>query len=82
MTGRYNYQRFSDWIKDPRVMEGCDYVAETWPFTCSGYWWMDNTMNALCDQGADCLAVTKRVNGGTNGLADRQHYLEICERVL
>ena len=21
MTGRYNYQRFSDWIGDPRVME-------------------------------------------------------------
>jgi len=82
MTGRYNYQRFSDWIQDPKVMDGCDYVAETWPFTCSGYWWMDNNMNALCDQGADCLAVTKRVNGGTNGLADRQHYLEICERVL
>ena len=82
MTGRYNYQRFSDWIKDPRVMEGVDYVAETWPFTCSGFWWMDNRMNDLCDQGADCLSVTKRVNGGTNGLADRQHYLEICERVL
>ena len=24
MTGRYNYGRFSDWIKDPRVMEGVD----------------------------------------------------------
>ena len=35
MTGRYNYQRFSDWIKDTKVMDGVDYVAETWPFTCA-----------------------------------------------
>ena len=35
-------------------------------------------MNDLIDGGADVLAVTKRVNGGTNGLADREHYYQLC----
>lgn len=78
LTGKYNYSRLSKYLNDPRVMEGVDYVAETYPFTSAGYWWMDNKMNELIDSGADVLAVTRRVNGGTNGLADRQHYYEIC----
>ena len=81
-TGRYNYQRLSDYLGDPRVMEGVDYVAENYPFTAAGFWWDDNKMNELIDSGADVLAVTLRVNGGTNGLADRQHYYDICLSVL
>ena len=77
-TGRYNYQRLSDYLGDPRVMEGVDYVAENYPFTAAGFWWDDNKMNDLCDKGADCYAVTLRVNGGTNGLADREHYYQLC----
>ena len=78
LTGKYNYSRLSDYLCDPHVMDGVDYVAENLPFTSAGYWWMDNNMNALIDSGADVLAVTKRVNGGTNGLADREHYYRIC----
>lgn len=77
-TGRYNYQRLSDYLGDPRVMEGVDYVAENYPFTAAGFWWDDNKMNDLCDSGADCYTVTLRVNGGTNGLADREHYYQLC----
>ena len=82
LTGRYNYSRLSEYLNDPRVMEGVDYVAENLPFTSAGYWWMDNRMNELIDSGADVLAVTKRVNGGTNGLADREHYYRICLDVI
>ena len=82
LTGKYNYQRLSEYINDPRVMEGVDYVAQNYPFTSAGYWWQDNLMNQYIDGGADVLAVTKRVNGGVNGLADRQHYYDICLRVL
>ena len=81
LTGRYNYQAFADWVKDDRVMEGVDYVAETYPFTSAGFWWVSNNMNELCDEGADVMEVTLRVNGGTNGLSDRIHYYNICERV-
>jgi putative chitinase len=82
LTGKYNYSRLSEYLNDPRVMEGVDYVAENLPFTSAGYWWMDNRMNDLIDSGADVLAVTKRVNGGTNGLADREHYYRICLEVI
>ena len=81
-TGKYNYQRLSDYLGDPRVMEGVDYVAENYPFTAAGFWWMDNNMNALIDDGADVVVVTRRVNGGTNGLADRQRYYDICMDVI
>jgi putative chitinase len=47
LTGKYNYSRLSKYLNDPRVMEGVDYVAETYPFTSAGYWWMDNKMNEL-----------------------------------
>jgi putative chitinase len=82
LTGKYNYSRLADYLGDPRVMEGVEYVAENLPFTSAGYWWEDNKVNELIDDGADVLAVTKRVNGGTNGLADRQHYYDICLRVI
>ncbi len=82
ITGKYNYLRLSQYLDDPRVMEGVDYVAENLPFTSAGYWWEDNRMNEFIDSGADVVAVTRRVNGGTNGLADRQHYYDICLRVI
>jgi len=73
-TGRANYQDFANYIHDPRVMEGVDYVAEHYPFSSAGFWWMENGMNQLCDTNPTVAQVTQRVNGGYNGLEDRQHY--------
>ena len=74
LTGRYNYQAFADFINDQRVMEGCQYVADNYPFTSAGHWWMRNQMNALCDTDPSVDQVTLKVNGGYNGLADRKDY--------
>ena len=82
LTGRYNYQKLSDYLNDPRVMEGVDYVAKTYPFTSAGYWWVSNEMNELCDTNPTVEQVTLRVNGGYNGLTDREHYYTICQRVI
>ncbi|TYQ31061.1 glycoside hydrolase family 19 protein [Pseudanabaena sp. UWO310] len=76
LTGRANYQAFSNAIGDPKVMDGVDYVAATYPFTSAGFWWDNNDMNALCDSGASVADVTFRVNGGYNGLDDRQYYYD------
>lgn len=82
LTGRANYQSFANYIKDPKVMDGVKYVAEKYPMTSAGYWWFNNGMNALCDSGASVKEVTKRVNGGYNGLTDREHYYGRCEQVI
>jgi len=82
LTGRHNYQKFSDYIGDPKVMDGVDYVAETYPYTSAGYWWWSNGMNELCDKNPTVRQVTRRVNGGYNGLTDREHYYAICQRVI
>lgn len=76
LTGRYNYQRFADFIKDPDVMDGAAYVGATYPFTSAGFWWQQNAINAFVDQGANCRQVSARVNGRdpANGLADREAY--------
>lgn len=74
LTGAYNYRRLSEYVQDPKVMEGCDYVATTYPFTSAGFFWMDAKLNPLCDRGASVREITKIVNGGYNGLADRQYY--------
>jgi putative chitinase len=74
LTGRSNYQAFANFIHDPDVMEGANYVGTKYPFTSAGFWWHNNNMNALCDRGATVEEITRRVNGGLTGLADREAY--------
>ena len=82
MTGRANYQAFANYIGDQRVMEGWRYVSEKYLFLPSGFWWENNKMNELCDRGATVEQVTRRVNGGTNGLAERKRYYERALRFI
>ena len=43
-----------------------DYAAMS-----AGWFWQKEGLNSLADKG-DILAITKRINGGTNGLDDRK----------
>jgi putative chitinase len=76
LTGRYNYQKFAEFIGDQRVMEGVNYVASVYPFTSAGFWWHNNKINDFIAQGATCRQVSAKVNGRdpANGLADRLNY--------
>lgn len=74
LTGKNNYRAFANYIGDNRVMEGFTYVASKYPWTSAGFWWYNNNMNSLCDRGASVEEVTKKVNGGYNGLEDRRKY--------
>jgi putative chitinase len=81
VTGRDNYKRCG-------VALGLD--LETYPqllseslhgFRASAWFWKSNRLNELADTG-DFVALTKRINGGTNGLADRQSRWAMAKNVL
>lgn len=73
VTGRANYQAFSDYMKAPSIMSNPNLVLEVYAFD-SALWFFDvNKLWSLCDKvdDASILAVTKKINGGQNGLTDR-----------
>lgn len=84
LTGRANYARFSRFIGDPRVMEGCAYVARRYPFSSAGFWWHDNRINEEVDHGASCRRISRLVNGRdpANGLADREAWFATVSAVI
>ena len=81
LTGRYNYQRLADGIGDQKVMDGVDYVSDTYPFTSARIWIEENKLLDVClNQGFDACCV--RINGGWNGYDDRLRYYNICKREM
>lgn len=74
LTGKENYKAFSDYLKNPEIMTNPDLVATTFSFESAMFFFDKNKLWSICDQGvndASILALTKRINGGTHGLADR-----------
>ena len=74
LTGKSNYQAFSTYLNKPEIMDNPDLVATTYAFESAMYFFDKNKLWAMCDQGitdAAILAITKRINGGTNGLEHR-----------
>lgn len=74
LTGRTNYQKYSDYmgidfIADPGELEEPQYGADS-----SGWYWaVFKGLSPLADVG-DFEKITRRINGGLNGYADRLNY--------
>jgi putative chitinase len=71
LTGKDAYAAFSLAADNNALLEP-DLVAEVELAALSaGWFWSSNGLNALADA-KDIVGMTVRVNGGTNGLDDRQ----------
>jgi putative chitinase len=79
LTGRTNYTAFGKSINED-VVSNPDMVSGKYALLSAAWFWSNNGLNKLADGGATDLVVTsitKKVNGGTNGLADRiKHFKE------
>lgn len=73
-TGKSNYKEFSDSINKPEIMTNPELVASEYAFEAAKFFFDKNKLWGICDKGvndASILSLTKKINGGTNGLADR-----------
>tara|TARA_B100000508_G_scaffold104029_1_gene82334 strand:- start:1356 stop:2066 length:711 start_codon:yes stop_codon:yes gene_type:complete len=74
LTGKNNYTGFSRYMKDPKILSDPDIVATQYSFESAMYYFNENNLWAIADRGINdstIRTITKRINGGYNGLADR-----------
>lgn len=73
LTGKDNYNSFASFIKDGNVFLNPELVATKYAFDSAFYYFTKNRLFDICKVVDDIhiQSVTKRVNGGLNGLADR-----------
>ena len=73
-TGKGNYLAFSLNLNKPEIMTSPELVASDYAFESALFFFEKNKLWTIADQGvndAAILALTKKINGGTNGLEDR-----------
>lgn len=82
LTGRDNYTAFNAWAREHGLLaEGQDIrtspellTRPQWGALSAAWFWSSNNLSSILDRfdgEAACRALTKRINGGTIGLADR-----------
>jgi putative chitinase len=85
VTGHDNYAQLSkdtkiDFIKNPELLETLEYA-----FLGGGWFWNRNNLNLIADKGNTdeiIKSITKRVNGGYNGIEDRIIKFRKCEKII
>jgi len=81
LTGRNNYARFAkDYDMTPE--QASDWIETKEGALASALWfWNTNNLNPVADTGA-VAALTKRINGGDIGLADRRLRFSVAMQAL
>ena len=61
LTGKHNYSRLAEGLPDPKVMDGVDYVADTYPFTSQ----RSGSRRTTCSTSASSKALMPAVSVST-----------------
>lgn len=74
LTGKANYIDFAEHISNPALILQPDTVAADYAFESALFFFEKNGLWKICDRGvsdAEVTALTRRINGGFNGLGER-----------
>lgn len=88
LTGKNNYKQFSEDIKDNKVYDNPDIVADDEYAGLSAIWfWNKNGLSKIADtdnlrDDKTLIKIASRVNGGTHGLADRLERFNEYKKIL
>lgn len=83
VTGRANYEACSEALfGDSRLLATPELLEQpVYASMSAGWFWHRAGLNTLADK-SDFLTITKRINGGTNGLEDREALYKRALEVL
>ncbi len=88
LTGRSNYRSFTIWCRKNIDPQAPDFEAEPdraledpWEGLVPLWYWSSRKLNGYADQG-DFEMITRHINGGLNGYADRLEWLTRTSLVL
>lgn len=76
LTGKSNYSAFDGFVNED-IISNPDLVAKKYPLLSAAWFFHMNKLNTISDKGLTetvILQLTKKINGGTNGLQDRIKY--------
>ena len=74
-TGKNNYIALANYLNKPEIIINPDLVATDYTFESAMFFFESNKLWHICDKGISdevILSLTKRINGGTNGLEHRK----------
>jgi predicted chitinase len=81
ITGRFNYARYGELLGLDLVADPALAATPAIGFATAGLFWFSNRLNERADD-EDFAGITRRINGGLNGLSDRERYFERARQVL
>jgi putative chitinase len=81
LTGRANYKKFGDLLCLDLINNPTMAATPEVGFRIAGLFWQSKGLNELADQ-QKFETITRRINGGINGLKDRIKYYERAKKVL
>jgi len=83
LTGKDNYAALNDQLPGD-ILKNPDLVATRYPMLSAAWFWDHKNINEICDN-ETIEDVTRKVNGGLNGIVDRSRlfydYLDILKNV-
>ena len=84
ITGRANYRRFGDLLGADLVAEPTRAALPELAFRIAGLYWSKKGLNELADRATPeaFREITRRINGGFNGIEDRQKFYAVARTVL
>ena len=80
-TGRANYRSTGSALGVDLVARPERLAEPVLAARSAGWFWRAHGLNELADVG-DFMRITRRINGGTNGYADRLALFEVAQQVL
>lgn len=81
ITGRSNYEKFGALIGEDLVTDPDAAADPKHAFKIAAHFWDMHKLNEFADK-KDILEITKKINGGTTGLANRETKYKIALKAL